>query len=33
MPENMCFTVILQSKQYVEKLTVAVCFQGKEGFE
>lgn len=29
----MCFTAILLSKQCVEKLTVTVCFQGKEGFE
>lgn len=29
----MCFTSIFQDKQYVEKLTVAVCFQGKESFE
>lgn len=29
----MYFTSIFQHNQYVEKLTVAVCFQGKESFE
>lgn len=29
----MCFTSIFQRKRDVEKLTVAVCFQGKESFE